>query len=228
MFKIEIKHKNTYAEIAQKNPLRWQIMKREKNTLTSQSGLIKCKDFFNDVVAWKNGNHAFNIYNFDNKIEFNRYGVYFLLTEIADRDMFFANLEVLNSRLQADLNTKISFYKTTNKDKVVIHIPNPLWKNTYYISVVSMMIRLCNYAYAYEGWDGFFKEDAPLNTVESSFNDQAKARVKEFGFALPDFAKDCWYFARFGYTSKSGKEIIPSAIHNNGASDWALALLETK
>ena len=65
MFKLTIKHKQTYGEIPQANPLRWRIMYREKKELVSQSALIKCKDFFNDVVAWKNAQAEIKIYGFD-------------------------------------------------------------------------------------------------------------------------------------------------------------------
>ena len=224
MFKTKITHKNTYSEINQPNPLRWRIMHREKDTLTSQSGLIKCKDFFNDVVAYKNAEHKFSIYGFKNEIKFNRYGVYFLLIKIADRDKFFANLDVLNQRLQQDLDTKVSYYKAARgKDRAIIHIPNPLWKSTYYISLVTMLIRLCNYNYEYKEWEDFFKPDAPMNTVDGAFNDKAKALTKTHGFALPQ-AKDYWYYARYGFTSQSNKPLSSSVIHNNGCSDWAMAL----
>ena len=55
MFKIKNTHKITYSEVGQPNPLRWRIMLRRKDTLHSQSGLIKCKDFFNDVEIHDSG-----------------------------------------------------------------------------------------------------------------------------------------------------------------------------
>lgn len=226
MFKLKNTHKITYAEVEQSNPLRWRIMLRKKNTLTSQSGLIKCKDFFNDVVAWKQGKHQFKIYSFDNNITFNRAGLYFVLTGISNREMFLANLDVLNDKIKKNLNTKISYYTTARKSKVVIHIPNPLWENTYYISAVSMMIRLCNYNCIYKTWEDFFHKDAPMNTAEHSFNPEAQALVLTNGFTIPEVAKGCWYYARFGWTSQSDKPVQGVTIHNNGASDWAKALRE--
>jgi len=44
-----------YAEMPQPNPLSWRIMHKRGDTLVSQSCPIRCKDFFNDVVAWKQG-----------------------------------------------------------------------------------------------------------------------------------------------------------------------------
>ena len=224
MFKTKITHKTSYSEVPQPNPLRWRIMYRDKDILTSQSGLIKCKDFFNDMVAYQNAKLKFHIYGFKNDVKFNRYGVYLLLTGIADRDKFFANLDVLNARIEQDLGTKVSYYKASRgKNRAIVHIPKPLWKSTYYISLVTMMIRLCNYNYSYQKWEDFFNKDAPINTVDTAFNDKAKALTKEQGFALPQ-AKDYWFFARFGFNSGSNKPMSNSIIHNNGCSDWAVAL----
>ena len=51
MFKLTLTHNNKYSEIPQPNPMRWRIMLRDKKELISQSGLIRCRDFFNDLVA---------------------------------------------------------------------------------------------------------------------------------------------------------------------------------
>ena len=225
MFKLKNTHQTTYGEIHQPNPLRWRIMFREKNVLSSQSGIIKCKDFFNDVVAWKKAKMAFSMYSFKNDIKFNRYGVYFHITGIEDRDRFFANLDVLNQRLQQDLNTKVSYYKASRcKTAAIIHIPNPLWENTYRISLVTMMIRLSNYAMAYEGWDDFFKEDAPMCTADKAFTKEAQKLTKAFGFNPPAITNGCWYYSTHGYISKKCPKPAVSIIHNNGCSSWAKAL----
>jgi hypothetical protein len=229
MFKLSITHKNTYSEVAQPNPLRWRIMYRDKNVLSSQSSLIKCKDFFNDLVAWKHGKRKFAIYGFKNDLKFNRYGIYFVLTKISNRDKFFANLDVLNQRLQQDLGTRVSYYKTLRgKDRAIIHIPNPLWQSTYHISLVSMLIRLCNYNYSYEKWEDFYNPDAPMNTADGAFNDKAKAFTKEHGFVLPEAYQKYWYFARYGFNSEKQPNASASVIHNNGCSDWAMAISEVK
>lgn len=225
MFKLNNTHKNTYGEIPQPNPLRWRIMHRDKNVMSSQSGLIKCKDFFNDVVAWKKANYAFSMYSFKNDIEFNRYGVYFHLTQLEDRDRFFANLDVLNQRIQQDLGTKVSYYKASrSKTSAFIHIPNPLWETTYHISLVTMMIRLSNYAKQYESWDDFFAKDSPMCTVDKAFNAVAQAFTKKHGFVLPEKAKGFWYHSTHGFNSKTNPKPSCSIIHNNGCCSWASSL----
>lgn len=224
MFKLNITHKNTYSEMGQPNPMRWRLMFHEENTLSSQSGLIACKDFFNDVVAWKHIKQAFNIYRFDNQVNFNEEGMYLLLTKIADETRFVKSIEnAINPQLMEDLGVEITCYQQ-GKGQVVILLPHELWKSTYHISVVSMMIRLCNYDVSYTCWEDFFKEDMPINTIENAFSTEAKKFVKAYGFYLPAKFQGYWYFARNGFTSKSNKDIIPTIIHNNGATSWTEAM----
>ncbi len=225
MFKLNITHKNTYSEMGQANPMKWRIMyKEEDDSLSSQSGLIICKDFFNDIVAWKQAKEAFKIYNFDNKIKFNDEGVYFLLSNIAKR-AFNKNVKVMNERLEKDLGVSCKTFQQ-GAGKVVILIPNEVWASTYLISVVSMSIRVCNYNVLYDTWESFFNENAPLNTIETAFTSEAKIFVLEYGFILPKPLQGHWYFAPYGHHSKSTHEINANVVHNNGASNWARAFKE--
>ena len=225
MFKFNTTHRNKYAEIDQANPLRWRVMFRDKKTLHSQSGLIKCKDFFNDVVAWKRTGVEFDIYGFNNKIKFNRAGLYFVLLHIYDREVFKHNLAVLNERIVQDLNTKISVYNDPrNSTRVIIHIPNALWQTTYHISLVTMMIRLCNYKIKYDTWESFFAPESPLNTAEKAFTRDAKEFTQKHGFVLPENAQKYWYCAPYGWNSAANKPITATIIHNNGCSNWVEAL----
>jgi hypothetical protein len=224
MFEINIlkKHKGQYAEIDQPNPLRWRIMHRSKDVLTSQSCLIKCKDFFNDVVAWKKAKKAFVIYSFKNNIKFNRNGLYVLLTEISDEKIFLSNIEIVEQRLWQDLRETLVMDRVD--DGFVVLIPHKVFSNTYYISLFSMLIRLCNYNTKYTDWDSFFDKDAPLNTVEEAFNDNAKAFTQKNGFKLLTKYRKLWYNSTNGWNSASGKELIGSIIHNNGVCDWVKSM----
>ncbi len=228
MFKLNITHKNTYSEIGQPNPMRWRLMFKEENILSSQSGKIACKDFFNDVVAWKYIKHAFNIYRFDNQVKFNEEGMYILLTEIADKKQFVDNIKkAINPQLKKDMGVKVTCFQQ-GKGQVVVLLPHEVWQSTYHISVVSMMIRLCNYTVDYTCWEDFFKEDMPINTIEEAFSSAAKEFVEEKGFSLPEKFQGYWYFAKNGWNSKSDKGIIPTVIHNNGATDWVNTMSAAK
>ena len=225
MFEINIlkKHKGQYAEIDQPNPLRWRIMHRSKDVLTSQSCLIKCKDFFNDVVAWKKAKKAFVIYGFRNNIKFNREGLYLHLTEVGEMDVFVNNLYKVNQRVFDDLKVYLEYF-IMDDQSIVILIPNKVWSNTYYISLVSMMIRLCNYNVKYDTWESFFDDNAPINTVEEAFNDNAKAFTQKNGFKLLTKYRKLWYNSTDGWNSASGKELMGSIIHNNGVCDWVKSM----
>ena len=197
-------------------------MHRSKDVLTSQSCLIKCKDFFNDVVAWKKAKKAFVIYSFKNNIKFNRNGLYVLLTEISDEKIFLSNIEIVEQRLWQDLRETLVMDRVD--DGFVVLIPHKVFSNTYYISLFSMLIRLCNYNTEYTTWDSIFDENAPLNTVEEAFNDNAKAFTQKNGFKLLTKYRKLWYNSTNGWNSASGKELIGSIIHNNGVCDWVKSM----
>ena len=225
MFEINIlkKHKGQYAEIDQPNPLRWRIMYRSKDVLTSQSCLIKCKDFFNDVVAWRKAKKAFVIYSFKNNIKFNKGGVYLHLTEIENRDLFLKNLNIVDIRLEQDLGVSLTLWNDT-PTSIVVLIPQKVFNSTYYISLLSMLIRLCNYNTEYTTWDSIFDEEAPINTIEEAFNDGAKTFTQKNGFKLLPKYRKLWYNSTNGWNSASGKELIGSIIHNNGVCDWVKSM----
>ena len=225
MFEVNIlkKHKGQYAEIDQPNPLRWRIMYRSKDVLTSQSCLIKCKDFFNDVVAWKKAKKSFTIYGFKNNIKFNREGLYVHLTDIEDVNTFLHNLYVMDERLERNLKIGMSWY-VQEDNSIVVLIPHKVFSNTYYISLLSMLIRLCNYNTKYEDWDSIFDEKAPINTIEEAFTDKAKTFTQKNGFKLLTKYRKLWYNSTDGWNSLSGKELIASIIHNNGVCDWVKSM----
>lgn len=219
MLELKLTHKNTYAEIGQANPMRWRLLHKRKGVFYSQSGLIKCKDFFNDVVAWKQAKQKFSIYSFSNKVKFNREGMYFHLTAIADQDKFIHNLFTLNQRIMQDLKVYIKF--TGMKDgSMVICIPHKLWRNTYYISLASMMIRLCNYDKQYDTWEDFFADTAPLCTIETAFSKKTREYTKENGFKIPAKLRKLWFWAGKDYHSGNQAKPMGSVIHNNGVNNW--------
>jgi len=221
MFKLKITHDTTYAEMGQPNPLRWRIMHKRGDTLFSQSGLIKCKDFFNDVVAWRVAKRAFMMYRFNNQVKFNREGLYLHLTDVHSNKQFANNLLVVNERLFKDLGVSVTMSSLFDKgDSVIITIPHKVWTSTYYISILSLLIRACNYQCSYEGWDDVFKDTSPLKTVDGAINDKARAYVAKNGFKLPVKFRKLWYKSMVGYNSSAAPQASPSIVHNNGVNDW--------
>ena len=221
MFNLEITHNTTYGEISQPNPMRWRIMYRKKDKLIGQSGLMKCKDFFNDIVAYRKTKHEFSIYGFKNStIKFNRWGLYFHLTNISNPEKFIQNVEkTLNVKLKEQLNTTVRLYPQDN-NSVVIRIPLKLWDNTYYISLATMVLRLCNYGDVYESWEDLYKPGSPINTVDHAFNAKAKEYTKTNGFLLPEKYRKYWFFAGAVNSESNSWKNAVTIVHNCGCNTW--------
>lgn len=222
MFKIKQTDKSTYAEMSQTNPIRWKTLYREGGDVFSdQSGWIKCKDFYNDTVAFFKEGSVFSIYSYQNQVKKNEEGVYFLLKFIGDKKSFFSNIEMVNKRLFLDLKCSVGLWDH-EKDEVVILIPNELWESTYRISMITMVVRLCNYGVKYEKWEDLWKDKAPATTVDRAFTDEAIANAKEYGFLVPKQYAGYWYYAGKEFNSKVKPQLTGGIIHNNGVSNWSM------
>ena len=209
----------TYSEISQVNPLRWEILYRDGNNFIPQTGKIKCKDFFNDIVSKKN-DYTFTIYGFNSTdVLLNKEGLYVRLTSIADMDQFIKNVEkVINTRLKADLQCSIWTQKI-RKSSALLFIPNELFGSTYLISLVTYLIRLCNYGKDLEDFNTVF--DSVPAITDNALNPKAKALAKAWGFGVPEQYKEFWYYAGSSYNSKTAPSPSSSVIHNNGVCNWA-------
>jgi hypothetical protein len=222
MFKLTLTHNTTYSEIPQPNPMRWRIVLRDKKELISQSGLIRCRDFFNDLVAARVAKKAFGIYGFNTKdIKFNKYGLYFLLSDIADAYKFIDNVNnTLNVKLKEQLDCSVLLWKQSDKE-VVVRIPNKVWDNTYFVSLATLALRLCNYNIVYQSWEEMFSVTSPCTTVDNAIDALTREYACTNGFSLPDAVKDYWFYAGPQYNNKAPEENQTShIIHNNGAKGW--------
>jgi len=221
--KLILNNHSTYLEEGQKNPIRWKtLLKMEDGSFTDQSGWIKCKDFFNDSVAFFREGTRFSIYHYKNDIKKNDEGVYFLLSGINDKPSFKDNLEVVNHQLFKDLGCVVQYIDHEDKDKAVILIPNALWETTYRISMISMCVRLCNYGYVYQEWADLWSTHAPVCTLEHSFTEDAKKNARELGFKVPEKFSKFWWYCGEKYNSDVVKGGTGGTIHNNGVSNWSM------
>jgi len=223
MFQIVIPdiHANkTYMESPQPNPIRWQWMYRTKQTLTAQAGVMRCKDFFNDLVAKRHG-HDISVYGLTtNNLRFNRYGLYVLLHDVL-ADTIIANIETaINPQMKKDIGKTIKCFKQSDT-QVVIRLPLEVFDSTYRTSLTTMLIRLSNYDVKFDSFNDFYTAKSALNSVEHSMSPAAQKLTKQHGFTLP---KDEWYFSSGGFCGSSHKPISFSIIHNNGVTDWARSL----
>lgn len=223
-FNIKQLNNKPYNEVGQTNPLRWKTLFREKdNTFIDQSGWVKCKDFYNDTVAFFKEGSVFSIYGYENKIKKNDEGVYFLLRYVKDRATFHKNLAVMNSRLLKDLGCVVTAEDndTQTQDEVVILIPTELWESTYRISMVTMVIRLCNYGIEFKKWEDFWSTDSPAYKFENAFTAEAKANALKLGFKVPPKFEKYWWYCGPQYNSLAKPGTIGGTIHNNGVSSWS-------
>jgi hypothetical protein len=215
-----------YIEIGQKNPLRWRMMYREKDgSFVDQTDWIKCKDFFNDTVAYFKTGELFDIYGYSNKKLKNEEGVYFLLNFIENVPRFLANIAVMNEQLKQDLGCAVWAEAVESDPKqVMICIPMECWATTYRMSMVTFVIRLCNYPVEYKKWADFWAPDAPSRKVEAAFQGNAHANAEKGGFTVPAAYSNYWWFAGPKYNSEVWKDklgLVSSVIHNNGVSNWS-------
>lgn len=224
MFKIAPIPGTTYSELHQVNPLRWVMLFREsEDKFTCQTGLVKCKDFFNDNLAYFKHGIKFGIWGYTSEAKKNDEGVYFLLKNIDDQECFLNNIDVINEKLMEQLSCKLSYWKQ-DKD-VVMLLPNPIWESTWRLSLVTILIRCSNYGYKHAKWEDFFEHKAPLVAVDKVFDPLATKNCKAWGFIVPHKdAEGCWWYCGPDYNSKKQPNQTGGTIHNNGCCNWSMFL----
>jgi hypothetical protein len=215
----------SYGEVGQINALRWQIYhyNHETHEMTPQSGLIKCKDFFNDLVASYHGK-PFSIYGFDStQIQLNEEGVYFLLHNIVPS--LKENLEGwIVPLVKEELGCDLTF--TEVNDQLLLFIPRRVFDKTYYISLLSLLIRASNYEEVFPNFE------AVWIPTKSGWEKERPQWVKDnkaptWRFTLPESAKDFWMYAGEKFNSTTLPEKITGdmyTVHNNGILNWSLFL----
>ena len=212
-----------YGEMGQINPIRWTILHRKGEDYIYQSNPFKCKDFFNDVVAYRKVKKSFEMYGFKNNVKFNREGLYVLLTNLRNLMLFDWNLAKLNSKLIDQGLPYVALLDDLQSDEsCVLLFKKEHFASTYIISLLTILIRCCNYNIQFDCWDDFFSEVSPLNTVENSFTQYAKELSQKYGFIPP--VKEWVYLPGIGADYDLEDHRFPNMVHNNGVSNWALAL----
>lgn len=231
MLNITLTHNETYAEYPQTNSLHWRLMfKNEDGSFIDQAAGMKCKDFFNDVVAKVTGNKSFVKYMFDNKdIKKNEEGIYILLTGVNSPKTIFARniTKILNPKLKEELGCEMSL--EVEAAHTMLLIPSKVWTSTYYISLLSLLIRGCNYNEKVGSWEAVFKllyEKEGYNKSPSGYGYLNEGHVKTLsvvGFKVKE-AETHWFYSR-SVNSNSFIEdyTLPTIIHNNGVVDWIRA-----
>lgn len=216
-----------YNESDQKNALRWVVCfyDEEKHELIPQSGIMKCKDYFNDLVAKKNGVDV-DVYGFNTaRIKLNDSGVYMLLKYV--RPSLIDNLNKwLNPKLEEEVGTVLDFQQV-DPETYVFFFPEPIWQSTYHISLCSLMLRLSNYNKVVESYEEAWEK---LTDYEPIWKDgqYLQSLASKLGWKLPKSLSGFWLYRHKEWHSK--KEDVSSnyeykhIIHNNGIYDWSCAI----
>lgn len=220
---LKLNNNKTYAEVGQVNPLRWKTLYRESPTeFVDQSGWIKCKDFYNDTVAYFKSGVIFSIWSYDNAVKKNDEGVYFLLKYIKDKASFLRNLEIVNKQLFKDLNCTVGHLPVDENDSLIILIPNQLWESTYRISLITLCVRLCNYGYDHKSWEEFWHSQSPGIAIDKVVSADAVQNILKYGFHVPQKFSKYWWFAGLNHNSEKLPKQTGAMIHNNGINDWSM------
>jgi hypothetical protein len=218
--KIKLTNNSTYAEVGQVNPLRWKTMFKDgDNSFVDQSGWWKCKDFLNDCVAFFKEGTKFSIYGWNNAIKKNEEGVYHYLKNIGDTQKFLYNLEVVNKRLNEDLGCAVDYLPGDQPGTAIILLPTAVWESTYRISLITLLIRLCNYDQQFGSWADIWKKGSVVYT-DGAFTPDAIKMANELGFHVPDEYKQYWYFAGDAHNSVKQPKLTGYIIHDNGCVGW--------
>lgn len=146
-----------------------------------------------------------------------------LLKYINDMPTFLKNLKVVNKRLQADLDCQVEIIgEGIHPDEVIILIPNELWETTYRISMITMVIRLCNYGYKYSDWESMWKDGAPSTNLDHAFSPNALKNAKNMGFTVPKKYEKYWWYCGDEWNNVAKEKQTGGMIHNNGVSSWSM------
>lgn len=212
-------------EMSQINPLRWRFLfKEEDGSFTAQAPWMKCKDYFNDVVAKVKGDYNMKVYGFDNQnIKVNEEGFYVQLKDIQAMDTFKHNLEILNIKLQEQLQCEVSFINDSDTTGVLL-IPQALLENTYRISLTTLCVRLSNYKVKFACWEDFWKRPfSPIWTTDKAlhYSQNYIQQAASFAFELPEELEKFWFWTGSCNSENKGT-FTPEVIHNCGVMSYKI------
>jgi len=208
------KRRGNYAEIPQVNPLRWTFYRKDGDKYTAQSGVMRCRDYFNDVVALQHGKSGV-VYGFDPKtMKLNTEGMYILLTNCHDN--LERNLEVLIGD-DAPAGFGMSLERVVDKPgNVLLFLSHEFFSTTYYISYITLLIRAAN-------CDAVMTCFADIKQSYDKVVENQYEYMDEYRMTLPDSVKQYWYLG--SPTTHSGNAYhYASVIHDNGISGWYYAM----
>ena len=207
-----------YAESMQANPIRYVVYyKNEDGTYRAQTNEFKCKDFFNDMVAWYHG-VKFRRYGMDfREMNLNDEGVYVELRNV--KPQFLDNVKVVLGEEFKVFGAEVTFENIgARRASVMMFIPRKFFSCTYFISYLTVMLRNCNWDVSYTTPDEIFSYSGSDNLLRTSKTIMNKWPLKD----QPWFT-DYWFYYRPEINSSTPwiEGGYDSIVHNNGVVDWS-------
>lgn len=208
-----------YSEANQPNPLRWEMLYKEDDTLIPQAAIMKCKDYFNDVVSKYNDGPQFRVYGFDvSTVKLNDDGQWIRVSNL--KPNFFDNIKnIINPFLEKEGLPPIQYWSLP-ANRGVLFIPREFYNTTYRISLLTQMIRLGNYGELFSSYDHMFSPESPFCTTEH--RTPWAPKVLSWKFSPPSLFNGFWWYAGEKYNSKTiaKDNNFMGSIHDNGFISW--------
>lgn len=223
--KFTYKSKSSYAEESQANPIRWAILKQDKEgNFTNESAWLMCKDFFNDYVVAYNGGPRFNIYGFSTVgMDIPEHGLPVFIAVKGLNKYFHENMGMLNNYLFHMKHPPVTFEQVVGDCELVLLIDPFFLKCTYNISLLSLIIRCLNDGIEFPTWEDFLKCER--------FNHRDMPKIgaiikKGVFFELPEKLSKFTWWASDKYNSDVECPVyqLSSLVHNGGCVSVTAAL----
>jgi len=220
MYKLLNVCNETYAEEHQVNPIQWKIVHPEgKNTYKDVSGWIVCKDFFNDYAFTLNTGKSFTIYGYNagNMQPTDKNQDFFCALRGLVPN-FYGNIDMFNGYLESQNLPQLTLEKGKTGE-ALLTIPRYYLNNTHHISLVSLIVRLCNIQKDFKTWESL----CSFTDFEGGDSWKWERVVKKGAFfKVPEKLKEFVYYVGPDYNNKTVMDgyQLASLVHNNGVLSW--------
>jgi len=212
--------KMPYSEEGQNNSIRWNVLKNvDESTFVPVTYSLMCKDFLNEVIMCYHTGKPFSIYGFQAKPSmFNKEweGLPVLLTGL--NEMFYKNLKIINKYLKEHEFPQLKTEKVDQiPDACVVNIPEKYMENTFFISQITLFMRMANLDILKET----FEELGAALKGDKNHKYYQNAVKKPISKMHKDLEKYIYYWnPDNNFKHGDTKDVMTSHIHNCGVVNW--------
>ena len=216
--------KYNLCENSQRNDLRWTLLEQTgPDEFVNTTCEFKCKDYFNDFVAYKHCGKEFYEYGMHNTVaKFDAAGgLYVYLTGVEPQLQ--GNLErCVKETFKREWDVELQFMPYSD-GSAVLYFPANALKTTWRMSIITLCIRCLNLPRDIKSWDqmvdwSMWKEghlNGPLISILKS------------GKLYHSLEDDYWFYASSDINSKKLPPVsLGDYVHNNGCVGWVGAIYD--